>query len=175
MESDSLIQNFGGRGERLFKENVKEQEIIVKIKGTFGEGLVITKKRLYVFKWGFMADNMFGGRCNAFEFRNIVGLEIRKNWQTGTFEVLTSATQNTQKGYWDKAVQSDNIITFQNNVFKLFTEAVIIGRDLIGEFHTSGNQPSNYAAELEKLAELNKKGIISDEEFQAKKKQILGL
>ena len=43
MESDSLIQNFGGRGERLFKENVKEQEIIVKIKGTFGEGLVITK------------------------------------------------------------------------------------------------------------------------------------
>jgi hypothetical protein len=34
---------------------------------------------------------------------------------------------------------------------------------------------SNYTAELEKLSELRSKGIITEEEFQAKKKQILGL
>ena len=33
----------------------------------------------------------------------------------------------------------------------------------------------DYTAELEKLAQLNAKGILSDEEFEAKKKQILGI
>jgi hypothetical protein len=32
-----------------------------------------------------------------------------------------------------------------------------------------------YAAELEKLAELKAQGILTEEEFQAKKRQILGL
>jgi hypothetical protein len=33
----------------------------------------------------------------------------------------------------------------------------------------------DYAAELQKLAALRDQGIISDEDFEAKKKQILGL
>ena len=33
----------------------------------------------------------------------------------------------------------------------------------------------DYAAELEKLAQLKSQGIITDEEFEAKKKQILGI
>ena len=33
---------------------------------------------------------------------------------------------------------------------------------------------SDYLDELEKLAELHEKGILTDEEFQAKKKQLLG-
>lgn len=33
----------------------------------------------------------------------------------------------------------------------------------------------DYAAELEKLAQLKSQGIISEEEFQAKKRQILGI
>jgi hypothetical protein len=33
----------------------------------------------------------------------------------------------------------------------------------------------DYTAELEKLAELKSQGILTDEEFEAKKKQILGI
>lgn len=33
----------------------------------------------------------------------------------------------------------------------------------------------DYAAELEKLAQLKAQGILTDEEFEAKKKQLLGL
>jgi hypothetical protein len=35
--------------------------------------------------------------------------------------------------------------------------------------------PPDYAAELEQLAALKQQGILTEEEFQAKKKQILGL
>jgi len=39
---------------------------------------------------------------------------------------------------------------------------------------STGTDP-DYMAELKQLAELNQQGIITDEEFEAKKKQLLGL
>ncbi len=40
---------------------------------------------------------------------------------------------------------------------------------------TSNSSGGNSLDDLEKLAELRKKGILTEEEFQAKKRQILGL
>ena len=37
------------------------------------------------------------------------------------------------------------------------------------------NEPEDYLEELERLAELNKQGVITDEEFEAKKKELLHL
>jgi len=42
------------------------------------------------------------------------------------------------------------------------------------QYEEAPAEPS-YAAELEQLAQLKAQGIISDEEFEAKKKQILGI
>jgi len=39
----------------------------------------------------------------------------------------------------------------------------------------STDEQSDYIAELEKLGELRSMGVITDEEFEAKKKQLLGL
>jgi hypothetical protein len=36
-------------------------------------------------------------------------------------------------------------------------------------------QQQDYAAELQKLAQLRDAGVLTDEEFEAKKKQILGI
>jgi hypothetical protein len=182
--NNNLIQKIDGKGEKLLNENVDQNKetILVKLKGSFGEGLVLTDKRLYVLKWGFMTGNTFGGRCNAFDYNIITGLEIKKGLLTGTFEVLTPATQNAQKSYWgsgkDSAAHSDNVITIQRDKFQLFQEATRVGRELINQLHSknqpTGNKESNYS-ELEKLAELKSKGIITEEEFEAKKKKILAL
>lgn len=184
-KNSNLIQKLDGKGEKLLEENIDqgEEEILVKLKGSFGEGLVLTDKRLYILKWGFMTGNTFGGKCNAFSYNTITGLEIKKGLLTGTFEVLTPATQNAQKSYWgsgeNSAAQSDNVITIQRDKFQLFQEATKIGRDFINQHYYSKNQPisekeSDYS-ELEKLAELKTKGIITVEEFESKKKKILGL
>jgi hypothetical protein len=180
--SNNLVYELGSRGESLVRENIHGDKIIVKLQGSFGEGLVITDKRIYVLKWGFMAGNFLGGRCIAFGFNNIVGLEIRKGWATGTFEILTPSTQNTQKTYWgsgeNSAIKSDNIVTFQSNKFQIFQEAVRIGRELIHNPHAQtmqGSAPSTNYSDLEKLAELRDKGIITKEEFEIKKKKILDL
>lgn len=182
--NNNLIQKLDSKGEKLLKENIDQgdEEILVKLKGSFGEGLVLTNKGLYVLKWGFMTGNTFGGKCNAFNYNTITGLEIKKGLLTGTFEVLTPANQNAQKSYWgggnNSAAHSDNVITIQRDKFQLFQEATKIGREFINQ-HYSKNQPigekeSDYL-ELEKLAELKTKGIITEEEFESKKKKILDL
>jgi len=179
--NEKLVHNLGNRGEKLIHENIHGDKIIVKLQGISGQGLVITDKRLYVLKWGYLAGNFFGGRCIGFEYKNIVGLEIRKSWSTGTIQVLTPSNQDTQKTYWGKggndALRSDNTIAFGSNKFQLFQEAVKIGRELLQNSNThvaSRQQSSNYS-DLEKLAELKEKGIVTQEEFEAKKKMILGL
>jgi hypothetical protein len=181
-EEQSLIQNLSRRGENLVKDNIGEGKILVKLKGSFGQALVITDKNLYVLKWGWLAGNLLGGRCMSFAHRHIVGLEIRKGWFTGTFEVLTPATQNDQKSYWgtgnNNAIESDNVITFDNSGFGLFQKAVRIGLELINKSHVQNSQNSpnetNYS-ELGKLSELRERNIITQEEFEAKKKKILGI
>ena len=40
---------------------------------------------------------------------------------------------------------------------------------------TADDEPEDYLAELERLSELNKQGVITDEEFAAKKKELLHL
>jgi len=118
----------------------------------------------------------------SFEHRNIVGLEIQKGWLTGIFEVLTAATQNIKKSIWksrwQNTIESDNALTFESNKFDLFQKAIKIEQELINKSHAQNSQNSpnetNYS-ELEKLAELKDKNIITQEEFEAKKKKILGL
>lgn len=138
---NTLIQDLGSRGEKLLAENIHDNEqTLAKLKGSWGEGLVVTDKRLYILKWGFLAGSTFGGRCNAFDYHQITSIEIKKGVITGTVEILTAATQNSQKTYWgsgnNSAIKADNIVTFKDRkAFPLFQEAVKLGRDLITKAH----------------------------------------
>src|SRR5690242_16230811 len=113
----SLITSLSWRGEKLLKRNIQANEqILLKVKGAFGQGLVITNKMIYILKWGYMTGNIVGGKCISYEFFNITGIHLKKGWLTGTFEILRPATQQSNKGYWSSgekaAWKSDNIITF---------------------------------------------------------------
>lgn len=179
--SGNLLENLGKRGEKILSENLvdKNEKISVKLKGSFGEAFILTDKRVYVLKWGFMAGNLIGGRCNAFDFHRIIGLEIKKEFGGGILEVLTAANQNTQKSCWgtgeNDAIKSDNVIVFNWDKSDLFQEATRKVRKLLSESKSERESEVLYYTELEKLAELKEKGIITEEEFNLKKRQILGL
>jgi len=68
-----------------------------------------------------------------------------------------------------QSVKDENTINFYNNKNKDFEEA----KRLIEEKISAGDVQSNKSdlGELEKLAELKEKGIITEEEFNAKKKR----
>lgn len=182
-----LVMPLSGRGEKIVNQNMSEDEkILVKLQGNNGQALVMTNKRLYIVKWGFVAGNTFGGKCVGYEYKNVTALEINKHMVNHIFQVLTPATQHQklqtiggrEKG--TNATESDFAITYSNSkVVPLFQVAVNKGRQIIEKAHeTSGSQTAaddGGLQQLERLAELKDKGILTNEEFQAKKKQILGL
>lgn len=177
----SLIENLGSRGEKLLLTNLSNsEEILVKIKGVMGEALIITFKRIYILKWGFMTGNTFGGRCLTFDFKTITGIEMKKSLLTGSFEIISPATQNTQKSYWSgrgrDTISSDNIVSISRNKFDKFQMAANLGRELMSQSQNQSNlNQTDDISKLEKLAELKAKGIITEEEFHAKKRLILGI
>lgn len=181
MEKLDLVENLGSRGEKILENNVSQNEkATIKLKGAHGEALVLTNKRLYVLKWGFVAGSTFGGRCLGFHFNDIMGVEFKKGVLTGLVEILTPATQNTQKGYWGargggSAIESDNAVTFTRDKFSKFQEAVAVIREIVNQGKTGRTSKTSDYDELEKLAHLKDEGTITKEEFEAKKKQILGL
>ena len=181
-KSIRLIDNLGGRGEKILKKNLQAGEgLIAKLKGSFGEAFVVTDHNIYVVKWGFMTGQFFGGRCNCYPFQRIVGIEYKKNLISGTVEVLTAANQNIRgMSYWgmgaNSAIQSDNAVSFLDRDHKKFQEVVNRARELMTDkLGAVGSGRKDDLDQLEKLAVLKEKGIITNEEFDAKKKMILGL
>ncbi len=178
----SLIESLGGRGEKYPAQNLQSDEkVITKLKGFFGEGFALTDRHVYVIKWGFMVGSTLGGRCSAFDYASLVGIEIRKSFATSIVEVLSAATRDKQLSYWTQtknadAKKSNYAVTFPTTKFASFQQAVLIARDLINKKHGGTSENNNHdISALEKLAELKDKGIITDEEFAAKKKQVLNL
>ena len=179
----NLIVNLGGRGERLLKKNFQNDETcIAKLKGGFGEAFVVTDHNVYVLKWGLMAGQFFGGRCNCWPFERITGIECKKGLVTGIVEVLTPAHQNIKgMSYWAvgskrSAIESDNAVSFFDRDYNKFQEAVNRARKLMAnKSRLSEPGKADNLFQIEKLAELKDKGIITKEEFDAKKKMILGL
>lgn len=76
------------------------------------------------------------------------------------------------KGSWFAAITDENTITFNKKQQIKFEEIKSEVEKMISQ--PMQDKPSELD-DLEKLAELRNKGIITEEEFNAKKKQILGL
>ena len=138
----SLIVPLGSRGENLLQGNLSSSEkLLAKLRGKFGEGLVITDRHIYILKWGFMAGSMFGGRCIAYPYKNISGVKITKNILTGVFEVMTPGNQDAPKSYWSQnkdsnAIKADDAVAFVGSKsFEPFQKAANLCRDIIAEAH----------------------------------------
>ena len=185
-EKPNLVMPLKGQGEKILSENLSEdEEVFVKLQGNNGQALVLTSKRLYIVKWGWMAGSTFGGKCIGYEYRNITALEANKHVVTYIIQVLTPATQHQKlstMGGRDKGTnvtESDFAVSYNDKkVAPLFQEAVNLGRRIISKAHeekAGSSAQDDDITKLERLAKLKEQGILTEQEFQAKKKQLLGL
>jgi hypothetical protein len=178
-----LIADLGGRGEKLLAKNLEPNErILAKVKGDFGQAFVVTNRHMFIVKWGFQSGSTFGGKCIAFTYPNVTGLQIKQQALKCLVQVLTPATQDSNKlSYWggrgsaNNAIESDSAVTYSRAEGVLFQEAVKLGRQMMAKAHGGNLNADDDVAQLEKLAELKNKGVITEQEFKAKKRQILGL
>lgn len=110
-------------------------------------------------------------------YGSIVAVQLKKAGMTAGYIQLTLKGGSEAKSGLFQSATDENSINFHSafggNNNELFAEA----KKLIEERINAVNSPAKNSGldDLEKLATLKEKGIISEEEFQAKKKQLLGL
>ena len=91
---------------------------------------------------------------------------------TGYIQFAFLGGQETKAGMWN-AMSDENTVTFnqkQENRFKVIRD--MVNKRIVTRYDAKS---STNIGDLEKLAELRNKGIITNEEFDIKKRQILGI
>lgn len=158
------------------------ERILMWLKGTFKEWLICTDKRAFIVKKGFMTGNTFGGNVFQMFYKNITSVEVNFHLVSGYFEISAGGVQNTIKNYWstDKKfnpTQAPNCISITNkDLANKFKEACTFITNKIQEETVQNNNTSqniDIPEQIKKLAELKEQGILTEDEFETKKKELL--
>lgn len=172
---------------KVAEENIPANEtILVALKGTFKEYLFCTNLNVYIIKKGFMTGHLFGGGNFRMPYNKITNAEVNMSFLSGYFELSSAGLENKRLNYWasnpneDPAKQPNCISiqsTFKNDFIKA-SEIILQKINSINQNNLIQNQ--NYIEksskeQLHELKEMLEEGLITQEEYDQKKKQILGL
>jgi len=110
-------------------------------------------------------------------YHSIAAVQLKKAGVVAGYIQLTLIGGSEAKSGLFQSTKDENSINFHsyNNKNKKFAEAKMLIEERILKSRNSGFQKNSEIDDLEKLANLRDKGVISEDEFQQKKKQILGL
>lgn len=161
-----------------------DEVLYVALRGAFKEYLFCTDRMVYIFKRGYMTGHTFGGGGFKMPYSNITNAEVDYHLTTGYFELSSGGLQNKPLNYWDSKGNSPqkapNAISITGTELKdLFEKATHFIMEKVAQEKTQttvepqGN--TSLAAQIRELKELLDEGILTQEEFDAKKKQLLGV
>lgn len=159
-----------------FTQKVSPQKCDNVFEGSNGT-LVLTETGVTIKRNGGWLSSHGAGEKNI-PYKSITAVQFKKVGLTVGFIQLTIKGGVEAKGGAFGAVSDENTVTFgAKEKTQDFESAKSIIEQRIIEANSARPESNNTndLDQLEKLASLKDKGIVSEEEFQAKKKQILGL
>lgn len=158
------------------------EEVRVAVSGENGSALVATNRRVFVFKKGITSGSFFSKQLNSWDFANVSGIEVKQGMTTrGLVVQVPGVAPVTKFGRFENGAgsvwEAPNALMADKDGLD---DAVAILRTLIADHQrphasASDNQAPDPVDQIRRLAELRDQGILTDEEFQAKKRQLLGL
>jgi hypothetical protein len=156
------------------------EQVVVKLPGTFKEALVCTSTRVIILKAGWMTGQWFGTDMFQCPYPNVAGAQVNFHLLTGYFELSAGGMQNTKKSFWnsDKAVnaaKAPNCVSIggRDRADKFRLACAFIMHMASGGARAGIQTGDDSIHTLERLAKLRDAGVISAAEFESKKTQIL--
>lgn len=143
------------------------------IKGINGV-LVMSENNITIKRKGvlaFMTHGLKGDKTIPYGSITAVQIKLGGNFTSGYIQFTLKGGMESKGGLFE-STKDENAINFSKKQNDVFQEA----KDFIeNKIHNSKTDHLSGAEELEKLANLKEKGIITQEEFDMKKKKILSL
>jgi hypothetical protein len=149
--------------------------VLKEVKGINGQ-LELLETKIRIKRKGFVSLLTQGLKGDKeILLKQISSIQFRKAsvFTNGYIQFSFLGGLETKRGLFD-AVNDENTIMFNKRQMTGFEEIKSTIESKIDEIENK-KAMEHSINDLEKLAELREKGIISEEEFEAKKKQILGL
>jgi Short C-terminal domain/Bacterial PH domain len=194
-KEETLVEELPGRLEKELQRILLPDETVhIKIKGAFKEGLICTDSRVIILKGGFMTGQTLGTNTFQVPYQNISGVEVKYHLLSGYFEISAGGVLNTDKSYWSSkksqdAAKAPNCISLNNKTQRdKFQKACSFIMDKMSDLQqgrtvspvqtpssveTQRSEKDEIIAALEKLGQLRDANILTPEEFQAKKEELL--
>jgi hypothetical protein len=196
-----LMQPLGAKETQLLNQNMtRGEQVLGVVIGSYGQAVIATTHKVLIVKTGLMAGQTFGGKATLYDYRNIMGVEVRTGFARAEFELIvpglaTPAGNRTRDRV--KAAESPNAIVFGATDQKLFqsmaaqirmmasqplagtAQPATAQQPLAGLVHlpaAAANQATPHAPipeQIRQLAELHAAGILTNAEFTAKKAELL--
>jgi len=159
------------------------ESVEVVIAGAFNQFVVGTNRRVVVIKKGLMAGATFGGKLASWEHRTITGVQLDTHIATGVLIIRAAGEEPVNASYWAEGKGSPshapNAITFSKRPSQAVQDGVAKLRQLIAQAHQPVAAPESAAIadpleQLKQLGALRDSGILTTEEFESKKAELLG-
>lgn len=184
--ASTKLGNLDKKAQKALSNVLEASEGVLVVQPGEKAALVATDRRILICKWGVTSGAMFGCQVNSWDFAHVTGIEYRKGLTTKAIVVQTAGAQVvTQFGRMDSGPTS--VREAPNALFVSSTsgEATVATlRQLIADHHrlpprasasTTSAAVDDPADQIRKFAALRDDGLISEDEFQAKKRELLGL
>lgn len=186
---DELIEELPKNISAALTDILAPGEVVhIQLKGAFKEGLICTDRRVIILKSGFMTGQTFGTDSFQQPYRNIAGVQVKFNLMSGYVEINAGGMANAQKSYWSTDKKSDpskspNCVSLNSKAqAEKFRQAASFILETSHAANTGSQTPvaappaNDTDAILEsirKLGELRDAGVLSEDEFNTKKSELL--
>jgi len=156
------------------------EKVKVIIQGLWDSAIIGTDTRCFVYKRGQMGGVMFGSKLTSWDYINLNGVQLETGPSTGFVSLQAPGIVSKDMSYWNTGsngpAASPYALSLSKDLFEQAREGVNILRTLISKAQqsNSGNSPPvNIPDQIRQLAELRDKGILTMDEFESKKKDLL--
>ena len=176
------VEVLGRRLRREFALNTADGETArFCVRGTRGHALVCLDDRLLILKGGFRAGGPFGAMAATIFYRDVTGIQVRKQLVSGWIEISTPSFQGTDRARSrsDRRGAATARATGQPNCVPMYRRQIAIYQAALGELRRLiadaklDHDHRGVVTQLERLATLRRQGVVDEGEFSAAKSAIL--
>jgi Short C-terminal domain len=175
----------GKKELQLLDRNIVSGEVILGcVIANFGQVVVATDHKVLVVKTGHMAGQAFGGKATSFDYRNIGAVEVRTGFSQGEMQIINPSLPSSQGNRNKDKVriaETPNGVVFGKRNAQLFEAFAGKVRERIGSTLSAPAvvaaptaASESIPAQIQQLADLHTAGVLTEDEFSAKKAELLG-
>lgn len=167
--------------KQLDQNLLPDERVRVIIRGVSSSAMIGTDRRVFVFKKGYLSGAAFGSKLASFDYGNLSGVHVEADMLTGYVALQGPGLGSNDLSSWGSGKADPRTIphAIVINEKDQARQGTALLRQLVSE---AQRRPQDHGAapvavdipdQLRKLGELRDAGILTEEEFGAKKAELL--